>query len=269
MIKIVTSLSLSLLLAVAAFAQTVNSSGNISADNKTRISKDGTGSMLASGTEISGQLQNSLDVKKAKVGDEVILKTTKHIKQDGQVVVKKGSNIVGHITEVQQKTKGEATSKLSVVFDSLQNGKMLMPISATIVSLTQAQTSANVNNSSADVFGSSSTGTSAQTSGGSSSGGGGLLGGVTNTVGGVVNTTTNTVGGVTNTVGSTVGGTTNTLGGTLKGIQISQSANAEANGSSTLSLTGKNLRLEKGTTFNLKISESSSVDTTSSKKPNQ
>jgi hypothetical protein len=256
--KIVTSLSLAFLLAGASFAQTVNSNGSASAANQTNISKNGSGAMIASGTQISGQLQNDLDVKKARVGDQVILKTTQNIKQNGQVIVKKGSNIIGRVTEVQQKAKGQAMSKLGVMFDSLQNGKMIMPISATITSLTQAQAGADVGNSSADVFGNSSTSTSTQTSGSNSSGG--LLGGVTNTVGSVVNTTTNTVGGVTNTVGNTVGSTTNTLGGALKGIQISQSSDVSAGGSSTLSLTGNNLRLEKGTTFNLRVSESASVN---------
>jgi hypothetical protein len=86
-----------------------------------------------------------------------------------------------------------------------------------------------------------------------------LLGGVGNTVGGVVNSTTQTVGGVTNTVGQTVGNTTQTVGGTLRGIQISQSTDASASGGSTLSLNGGNLRLDKGTTFNLSLSESASV----------
>ncbi len=178
-------------------------------------------------------------------------------------MVNKGASLIGHVTEVQQKTKAEATSKVSVIFDSLQNGKMSMPISATIVSLTQVQSSANINdNAQADVFGSSSSSASTQSSGGSSSG---LLGSVGNTVGSVVNTTTSTVGGVTNTVGST----TNTLGGTLKGIQISQSTDVSAEGSSTLSLQKGNLKLEKGTTFNLRLTESASVNSTSNKAPNQ
>ena len=225
--KIAMALSLSLLAAGSSFAQTVSSNGSVSAANQTNISKNGNTAVLQSGTQISGQLQSALDVKKAKVGDQVILKTTQNIKQNGQIVVKKGSNIFGRVTEVQQQAKGQAISRLGVLFDSLQNGKLITPISVTIVSLTRIQGSANVNDNSADVFGSTSTGTSAQTSGGS---GGGLLGGVTNTVGGVVNTTTNAVGGVTNTVGNTVGGATNTLGGTLKGIQISQSSDVSAGG---------------------------------------
>lgn len=256
--KFLLGFSIVSLLTGVVIGQTVNSNGSASAINQTSLMKNGTG--LESGTQISGQLQNSIDVKKAKVGDQVILKTTQAIKQNGKTVVNKGSNIVGRITEVQQKSKGQAMSKLGVMFDSLQNGKMMMPISATIVSLTQAQSNANLNDSSADIMGSSSTNTTARNSG-SSNNGGGLLGGVTNTVGGVVNTTTNTVGGVTNTVGQTVGNTTNTLGGTLKGIQISQSSDVSAQGSSTLSLQGGNLHLEKGITFNLRLTEASSVNT--------
>jgi hypothetical protein len=89
------------------------------------------------------------------------------------------------------------------------------------------------------------------------------LGGVGNAVGGVVNTTTGTVGNVagttTNAVGNTVGTTTNAAGGSLRGLQISQSTNASAQTGSTLSLTGSNLRLDSGTTFNLAISNAASV----------
>lgn len=248
-------LSLAVFLGNSTFAQTADSSAKVS--NKTSVSKNSNGATLESGTQIAAQLQNSLDVKKAKVGDQVVLKTTKAIKQNGQVVVDKGTKLFGKVTEVKQKTKGEAGSKISVLFDSLQNERMTTPISATIVSLTQLGANANVNdNAQADVYGSSSSRTATR----SSNNNGGLLGGVTNTVGGVVNTTTNTVGGVTDTVGQTVGNTTNAVGGNLKGIQISQSSDTSVDGSSTLSLNGGNLRLEKGTTFNLRLTESVSVN---------
>ena len=82
----------------------------------------------------------------------------------------------------------------------------------------------------------------------------------------VVNTTTSTVGNVagstTNAVGSTVGatkGTARELGGSLSGLQITQSSNVSAESGSTLSLTGRNLRLESGATFNLAVSNSTSA----------
>ena len=253
----VLGLGLVFVLAVSVFAQKSSTKASGSATNSTSASKNGKSINLESGTHVTGQLQNSLDVQKAKVGDEVVLKTTSAVKQNGQVVIQKGSRLIGHVTEVQKRAKGQAASKVGVVFDTLAQSGNQIPISAVITSITQANAHANAgDNVSSDVFGSSSTSASARPSSG---GGGGLLGGVGSTVGGVVNSTTQTVGGVTNTVGQTVGSTTQTVGGTLRGIQISQSADASASGGSTLSLNGGNLRLDKGTTFNLSLSESASV----------
>lgn len=218
-----------------------------------------TGSMLQAGTQIAAQLQSSLDVKNAKVGDEVILKTTKAVKDKGQIVVQKGAQLIGRVTEVQQKTKGAAMWKVGVLFDTLRQGGNSLPINAVITSITQTRTAATVSDDlTATDSGMASTSTSSPTRS-TSGNSGGLLGGVTNTVGGVVNTTTQTVGGVTNTAGQTLGSTTSAVGSTLTGIQISQSTTASAGGGSTLSLGGGNLRLEKGTTFNLNVSESSSA----------
>jgi hypothetical protein len=72
-------------------------------------------------------------------------------------------------------------------------------------------------------------------------------------VGGVANTATQTVGGVTNTATQTLGGATNAVGQTVNGITISQSASGSANGSTTLSSQNKNVKLEKGVTFNLTL----------------
>jgi len=67
---------------------------------------------------------------------------------------------------------------------------------------------------------------------------------------------------VGSTVGATTSATTNTtgnLGGGLRGLQITQSSNTSAQGGSTLSLAGNNLRLESGTTFNLLISSTANA----------
>ena len=144
-----------------------------------------------------------------------------------------------------------------MVFDRLQGKELDMPISASIVSVATAQANAAAGDLFAtDLSGSSSTSGSAS-SGGRSSGGGGLLGGVGSTVGSVVNTTTSTVGQVagtaTSAVGSTVGQTTGTLGRTVNGLQISQSASGSASSSSMISAQGKDVKIEKGATFNLRL----------------
>lgn len=216
---------------------------------------------LQSDTQIAAQLQGTLDVKKARPGDQVVLKTTQAVKQNGQVVVQKGSKLIGHVTEVQQKAKGDASSKIGVLFDRLQNsGGGMMPITASIMSITQARTAASVAD---DMQMDTSAMSSTRTTTSSSGGGGGLLGGVGNTVGGVVNTATTTTGNVLNTttqtVGNVAGSTMNTVGTNIRGLSVSQSSNASAQGGSTLSLSGGNLKLDQGTTFNLMVSQSASV----------
>lgn len=261
--KFILGLNLILIFSVLCFAQknktdekeTVepNQSQKVKKDKKKQTSNNQTS--LQSGTNIQAQLQKTLDVKKAEVGDEVVLTVQKSIKQDGQVVVPKGSKLIGRVTEVQQKTKDNAASRLGVVFDRLEGKNLSSPISATIISITQT----NANTTVGDLSGADVSGNSNNSGSVSRSSGGGLLGGVGSTVGGVVNTTTNTagntVGGVTNTVGNTVGGTTQSLSRTVNGIQISQSSNTTASGGTMLSAQNKNLKIEKGATFSLQVNE--------------
>ena len=196
----------------------------------------------------------------------MVLKTVSAVKQNGQVIVPKGAQLIGHVTDVQQQTKSSADSSIGVVIDRLRTGSNETPITASILSITQARSGAQASNNDlfeSDTMAQSSTRSSTSSQRNSS---GGLLGGVGNTVGGVVNTTTSTVGnvagGATNAVGNTVGTTTSAVGnttGALKGLQITQSTDASMQGSSTLSLTGRNLRLESGATFNLAVSSSTSA----------
>jgi hypothetical protein len=263
--KIIFGVNLILILSLAGFAQKPETgrSRSVKADNSPS---------LAAGTTLSAQLEQTLDVKKAKVGDQVLMKVTRSVKQNGETIVPKGANLIGRITQVQQKTKETAVSKLGVVFDRIQGQNLNAPISATIIAGTNAGTNAGASVAADDMLGSDISGTSSSSArvngqsstSNNSSNGGGLLGGVTGTAGNVVNTTTNTVGGVANTAANTVGnvagatartvgGTTQTLGQTINGIQISSSVGASANGSTTLSAADKNLRVEKGAAFQLRL----------------
>lgn len=270
--KSILVLSLSLACAVAAYSQQAETRASGEAGNQTTATMNQAGKSinLESGTQLAGELQSTIDVRKAKVGDQVVLKTTKAIKSGGRTVVGKGSRLVGHITEVAQKTKGNGESRVGILFDRLEQGSLEMPIAATISSITSGSASARANNE--DLFGTNASagGSASSTSSArsSSSSNGSLLGGV----GSVVNSTTSTagsvVGGTTSAVGSTVDSTAGALGNTasgvgrsLGGIQISQSSSTSVEGSSVLSLQGGNLRLEKGTNFNLVLTQSANVGT--------
>jgi len=261
-------LGLSLACSLVASAQKAQSKASEAASNQTSASASHSGIKLASGTNLSGQLQNTLDVRKAKVGDQVMLKTTQAIKSGGSTVVEKGSRLVGHVTEVIQKSKSNGESRIGILFERLEQGPLQTPIAATITSVTSGRASVNASNE--DSFGSDTMASGSLTSSArsSSSNSGGLVGGV----GGAINSTTSTVGsvvgGTRSAVGSTVDSTTRTVGGTangvgrsLGGIQISQSSSTSVEGSSVLSLQGGNLRLEKGTNFNLLLSQSANDGT--------
>ena len=239
-------------------AQESNTRARTEARSRSSVTQNKGQLQIASGTSLAAQLENTLDVKKARVGDRVVLKTTETIKSNGQVVAKKGARLIGHITEVQQRTKANAESRIGLVFDQLESGSLITPISATITSITQARASARSSN---DDFGADAdmrSTTSARSSGGGS--GGGLLGGATGTVGGVVDSTTRTTGDVVSGTTGTVGGAASGVGRTVSGIRISESTSASAEGGSTLSLTGNNLRLEKNTTFRLVLNQRASIN---------
>jgi hypothetical protein len=212
--------------------------------------------LLMSGATIDAQLQKSVDVKSAKVGDEVVLKVTKSIKQNGEVVIPKGTALIGRITEVQRRAGENSRSKLSLIFGRIQGRELSAPFSASIVSISNVAGQGRIGDSlMTDTSGSSQTSGSVSRSGS----GGGLLGGVGNSVDGLVNATNQSLGTVTDTATRTAGSATGTVGRTLAGIQISSSASGSANASSTLSSADKNLRVEKGATFNLRVNGQTAV----------
>jgi len=85
-------------------AQKTSTSGSIDASSKTSAQKQGRQVDLLAETQLAAQLQSALDTRHAKVGDQVIFKTTEAIKQNGKVVVPKGepSNF---LTEAELRAK--------------------------------------------------------------------------------------------------------------------------------------------------------------------
>jgi len=240
--RIILAASLSLVCGFAVNAQTnMSARGDASNQTSSAASAGNKSISLDSGTRLAGELQSTIDARKAKVGDQVILKTTQAIKSQGRTVVSKGSRLIGHVTEVSQKSKSNGESRVGLLFDRLEGGSLNMPIAATITSVVNGAASARANDG--DISGSdaSSSTSSRASSGGSrssSANNGGLLGGAVNST---TSTVGNVVGGTTAAVGSTVDATTNVVGNTatgvgrsLGGIQISESSDTSVQGSSPL-----------------------------------
>ena len=216
---------------------------------------------LNSGTTLQAELTKSLDAKKAKRGDEVSAKATQDVKSNGQVVVRKGSKLVGHVTEAQARSKENAESKLGILFDHaiLKDGSQVS-FSAVVQALAAAPTSSPLPVA--------EDGGLAPGSGASRQqpiGGGGVVGGVAgsatsavgSTVGGVGNSAGSVAGTTTGAVGSSVNGTLNTTSRGVVGLQ-GLTLNTVASGSaaaqgSVISSTTQNVKLDSGTQMVLQV----------------
>jgi hypothetical protein len=232
--------------------------------------------VVDSGAQLSAELLSTLEAGKAKPGDEFKMRTLKPLIVGGKEVIAKGSALTGHVVESGKAQGKEGASRLQLRFDQLRNKNLTMPFSATIEQITQVSvnTQSQIDDLGASSGASGGVGANAGGAAGSrtsASGGagGGLLGGVTgtvnNTVGGVVGATTGAVGGVVDATGQVTGqviATANGATANAKGlIAITSTSSAEAGGNSTLSLTGKNLKVEKGAVSLLRTDKSLNLAT--------
>src|SRR5258707_1368097 len=176
--KLFLAISIIVTMAGLAWGQGAATRGSAKANNNTSDSKAGRQIDLQSGTELAAQLENSLDARHAKPGDRVVLKTIQALKQDGHVIVPKGAQLIGRVTDVHQQTKSNAESSIAVVFDHLRTGSTETQITASILSIAQARSrgqSANNDVLGSDTMASSSASSSSSVSGSSQRSSGGLL----------------------------------------------------------------------------------------------
>jgi hypothetical protein len=267
----------------SANAQTSQPSDNKKKDSGSSASASGNGAAVAgvngasgalsSGTVLQAELSKSLDAKKAKPGDEVDAKLTQDVKENGRVVLHKGSKLVGHVTEAQAKSKENAESKLGVVFDKavLKGGEEVAfngMIQALAPPVQGALSVAGDENSSL----SSGMGSGSSMGGGHSGGGGGVapIGSVTTAAGGTVNSATgaagNVAGSVTNSTGAVNGPVNRTAGVAangainsaahgvvgMQGVDLNTAAAGNAQGS-VISSASRNIKLDSGTQMVLQV----------------
>jgi hypothetical protein len=229
---------------------------------------------LPNGINIDATLATSLDVKWCKPGDDVEVRTEEDIKEDGKVVLKKGTHLVGRVTQAQMRAGGKTQSQLGIVFDHavLKDGQVV-PFSASIQALASAQP---VQAAGTDDMLAAGSGMGAPRG---SARGAGLVNGVASTAGATTSATTSaTTGALMNTataVPLNAGGTLNTatrssggVGGLtatgrlassssgvfgLEGLSIDPSASTAAQGTTIVSST-KNVHLDSGTQLLLRTS---------------
>jgi len=259
---------------------------------------------LAGGSELNATLTRPVDAKKNKPGDAVTAKVAQDVKSAGRVVIPRGSTLVGHVTEAKprgssrggdaggnasgngqtsaaasatdgaESATADASSRLGIVFDHalLANGERV-PVDATIQALASANAAVSGAANGAANMGGYAGGTG-------SSAGGSLLGGATGSVGTVVGSTGPLAGGIggtartattssagavggLNTAGRLIAGSRGTFG--LKGLNLASATSGNAQSTSVISSSSRNVRLDSGTQMLLvsgaKAGEASSPET--------
>ena len=260
-----------------------SSSANLNA-NRNGVS----GSSYAAGnarmSPINGELESSLDAKHARVGQQVIVKTTQKARMADGAVIPKGTRLIGHVTSVQPRESGNAGSSMAIDFDRAElKGGQSMAIHSMIESVSPAANLAAsaMGDEGEDAMMAPAGGGGFARGGGlvrtSMSRGSGLVGGATGAVGaagsGLVSTTDsvgrNTVsatgraaGNLSATAGNGLRGTVNgAAGGTgalaahatgIPGVMLAGDASGATSG--TLSASRKNLHLDSGTQLVLGVS---------------
>ncbi|HET9280719.1 MAG TPA: hypothetical protein VFR24_02040 [Candidatus Angelobacter sp.] len=225
---------------------------------------------LSSGTAMQAELTKSLDAKKAKPGDQVTAKLTQDVKQNGKVVLHKGSKLVGHVTEAQAKSKENAESKLGVVFDKAElKGGQEVAFNGVIQALAPPVSGAlSLAGDESSNAGAGMSAPSGPAMGGGARGGG-TLGAATgavnpavgSTVGAVGRTAGSATGAVNNTVGAAANGTLNTTSRGVVGLQglaLNTAVAGSAQGS-VISSADKTVKLDSGTQMVLQVAGAASA----------
>ena len=225
--------------------------------SKGQASSDATANAnIASGTTIKGVLAKSVDSRKAKAGDQVVLKATEDVKSEGKVVVPKGSKIYGHVTDASTKAEGKANSSLAIVFDraELKNGSSVA-LNTVVQAIAQGQQVQSSAQAEEMMSASGNVGASPHHAAGA---GGGLLRSVGTTAGSATSNVTELGASAGSMLGGTISsGTQASLSSTssgvvgLQGLALYSELSSATNGS-VITSPGKSVHLDSGTQFLLR-----------------
>jgi hypothetical protein len=98
---------------------------------------------LPAGVPIEAALTKSIDSKKLKPGDTVVVEATESTDQNGKPLIPRGTKIQGHVTQASSRAKGDAFSTVGMVFDKavLKDGQQI-PLNVTVQAIALSQSAA-------------------------------------------------------------------------------------------------------------------------------
>ena len=231
---------------------------------------------LASNTNVHAQLMGTVDASKCHPGQEITAKTTEDVKKNGHVALRKGTRLVGHVTEAQARTKENAESSIGIAFDeAVMKDGTHVPFHAGIQALAESQASAENamygggggmmgggGMASGGMGGSArgglvgGAGAAAGAVGATAGGVGSMAGGIDRDASGTLGATSSTAASVAGNVGGldAAGHLTSTSSGVfgLEGLKL-ESSIQNATQASVITSAGRNVHLSNGTQMLLKV----------------
>jgi hypothetical protein len=229
---------------------------------------------VAAGGEMNATLATPVDARRAKPGDEVTATLVQDTQSGGQVLLRRGTRLVGHVTEAQPRGRradsagasGSGESRLGIVFDrAVLEGGREVPLDATIQAIAASEAAGSGSPRGVESAAGGSVLGSGRASSSGPLGGGGIVGGVTGTAGSALGGAPNVTGGLgaaTSSVGSASRASAGAVGGLsaggrltsgsrgvfgLGGVDIESTDGGGAQGSSVLTSRTGNIGLDRGT----------------------
>ena len=88
---------------------------------------------IADGRAIVAELAKSVNARKAKANDKIEARLTMDVLSHGEIVIPRGTKIIGHVIDARARTKQVAESRVEIAFDRivLKNGREI-PLKAMI-----------------------------------------------------------------------------------------------------------------------------------------
>jgi len=82
------------------------------------------------------ELAKSLSSKKLKEGDEIDAKVTAEVHTSDGMTIRRGSKVIGHVTEAKARSNGAAESTLGIAFDKITRpGSVDVPIKSVVLAV--------------------------------------------------------------------------------------------------------------------------------------
>ena len=214
---------------------------------------------IAPGSVIPVQLTKSIDAKKVKTGDEVEARVTQDLKAgNGELVVPKDTKVVGHVTEVQARSKEQKESQVGIAFDHAvmkNGGDVALPMSIQAII---APPTSNADNNAGGQPSAGQTG-AAPSGGGMAGNSGGRSAGMGAGASQAPTSSTSTAGGEGQTSGQAGTNAHQPITGNTQGVvgisNLKLSAAPDATQGSVVSSEKNNVKLESGTFMLLRVNQ--------------